>query len=455
MPTSIGPNFTAGGLASGLDTNTIIDGLVKLESQPITDKQNKQAALRTQISLLGQIAASVGDLGTAAKALGSGGALAVAVSSSNTAFSAVTGPGAQQGNYSIQVQTLATAAKARSVAFASSDAPVQGGTLNLSVRGTSYAVTIADGASLADVALAIRQSGAPVSATVLSDGTSSYLSVTSVNTGYPIGSTPDAALSLTESSTGTQGKPLGFGIIQPSRNAVFTIDGLTFTRTSNSVTDALPGTTLTLKSVSTAPEDLVLTNDVQGTADKLQKFITAYNNTIALVQKQLDVSPNTDRTSTLAGDSTVRGLQSSLQSLVSKAVPGLGTVRSLADLGVKTERDGSLSLDQSVLQGAIARDPGAVDSLFSTASTGLADASKSVVTQYTDPVSGAFTSRTNALNGNIKLLDNDIANVQARVDKYKQTLIAQFTAMENLVSQLKGLGNLLNQISINTQNNTK
>ncbi|HVP63122.1 MAG TPA: flagellar filament capping protein FliD [Myxococcaceae bacterium] len=455
MSTSIGPTFTAGGLASGLDTNTIIDGLVKLESQPITDKQNQQTALRSQISLLGQLAASVTDLGTAAKALGSGGALAVAVSSSNSAFSAVTGPGAQQGNYSIAVQTLATAAKSRSAAFTSSDAPVTGGTLSLSVQGTSYAVTIPDGASLADVALAIRQSGAPVSATVLNNGTSSYLSVTDVNTGYPVGSTPDAALSITETSTGAQGQPLGFATIQQAANATFTIDGLSFTRTSNSVTDALPGTTLTLKGVSTAPEDLVLTNDVQGTAAALQKFITAYNNTITLVQKQLDVSPGTDRTSTLAGDSTVRNLQASLQSLVSNVVPGLGTVRSLADLGVKTERDGTLSLDQSVLQSAVARDPGSVDSLFSTASTGLSALAQNLVTQYTDPVSGAFTNRTTALNGSIKQLDTDIANVQARVDQYKQTLVAQFTAMENVVSQLKSLGTLLNQISVNTQNNTK
>ncbi|HUM13997.1 MAG TPA: flagellar filament capping protein FliD [Myxococcaceae bacterium] len=455
MSTSIGPTFTAGGLASGLDTNTIIDGLVKLESQPIVDKQAQQAALRSQISLLGQLAASLTDFGTAAKGLGTSGVLSVKVSSANSSFSASTGPGAQQGDFAVSVQTLAAPAKARSAAFASSDAPVRGGTLNLSVQGTAYAVTIADGASLADVALAIRQSGAPVSATVLNDGTSSYLSVTAQNTGYTIGSTPDTALTLSETSTGTQGQPLGLAVFQQAANATFTIDGLSFTRTSNTVTDALPGTTLSLKSVSTAAEDLVLVTDVAGTADRLQALITAYNNTIGLVQKQLDVSPGTDRTSTLAGDSTVRNLQASLQSLVSATVPSLGTVRSLADLGVKTERDGSLSLDKTVLEKAIARDPGAVDDLFATASTGLSAQAKTLTDQFTDPVSGAFTTRTNALNGNIKLLDNDIANVQARVDQYKQTLIAQFTAMESVVSQLKSLGTLLNQISINTQNNTK
>jgi flagellar hook-associated protein 2 len=446
---TISPAFTAGGLASNLDTNTIIDGLVALEQQPLTLLQKQQAAYSTQISTLGSIASRLSALETAAKALGSGGALAVNVTSSNTSFTATAGTGAQAGSYDVTATGLAAAAKARSTGFASG-ATVKGGSLDLAIDGKHYVTgSWADGAGLADVAAAIQASGAPVSATILNDGTNSYLSVTKLDTGYAIGTDPKQSLVMTENSTGSQGQALGFKSIQDPANATFTIDGLDFTRTSNTVSDALPGVTLSLESIGDK-ETLTLANDVSGTKAKLQTYVDAYNAVMQIVQGELSPAANTDRTQTLAGDATVRGLQQMLQGLNIQQVSGLGTVRTLADLGVKTNQDGTLTIDDAVLSNAVASSPNSVNALFSTASTGLSAVVSAAVDQYVLPASGLLTLDQSGLQDRVKQMTDQESTLQTQLDAYRTSLQNQFTAMESVVSQWKTVGSYLSAQSQNS-----
>jgi flagellar hook-associated protein 2 len=453
------PSFTAGGLASGLDTNTIIDGLVSLQQRPLDLLKSQQTGLQAQVSTMGSIASKLSALGDAVRALGTGGALAVSATSSNTSFSAAPGTGATAGSYSIQVTELASAAKSRSTAFASTDT-VTGGSLDLAVDGQHYPppgqgpITWQDGASLADVVAAIRASGAPVSAAILFDGQNSYLSVTKRDTGYAVGGDPSKALVVVETSTGSLGHALGIAPLpDPSdptgktpllpTNAAFTIDGLPNTRSSNVIGDALPGTTLTLKSKGGTAEDLTLDNDVAGTKAKLQTYVDAYNAVIQIVQQQLSPAANTDRTASLAGSSTLRFLQQQLQALGSQQVSGLGPIRSLADLGVKTNRDGSLSIDDSVLGSALATSPDAVNALFATASTGLAATVGAVTDQYVQPGTGILALAQSGLQTRAQQMSDQETQLQSRLDAYRATLQAQFTAMEQIVSSMKSIGSFL------------
>jgi len=456
---TISPSFTAGGLSSGLDTNTIIDGLVSLEQQPLTLLQKQQAAYQSQISTMGSIASQLSALQTAAKALGSGGALAVSTTSSNTSFRATTGAGAAAGSYQVQVTGLATAAKARSTGFASTDT-VKAGSLDITVDGVHYPtdptnpIAWQDGASLADVMAVIQASGAPVSATILNDGQKSYLSLTKLSTGFTVGTDPKQALVVTETSTGSQGHALGVAalpdpasLLDPPAtldptNATFTLDGLAFTRSTNTVSDALPGVTLSLSSTGAA-EGLNLANDVSGTQQRLQTYVNAYNAVIQIVQRELSPTANTDRTQTLAGNATVRSLQQMLQGLGSQQVPGLGTVRTLADLGVKTNRDGTLTLDATTLSAAVTRSPSSVNALFSTASTGLSAVVSAAVDQYVLPSNGMLSLAQSGLQGRVKQMGDQATTLQSRLDAYKATLQAQFAAMETVVSQWKTVGSFL------------
>jgi flagellar hook-associated protein 2 len=444
--------FSVGGLASGLDTASIVDGLTKLEQQPLNTLRAQQAGFKTQISLLGQLAGKVTALQTAAKALADNGTVGVKTTSTNTDFTATASSKATAGSYTMSVQGLASAALQRSAAFASDTAPVTGGQLALTVQGVAYApITISDGESLADVAGDIRALGAPISAVVLNDGTHSYLSITNLNTGFS-GSDATSALQIAETYSGSQGQHLGLTTKHGATNAAFTIDGLAFTRQSNTVTDAIPGTTLTLKAQSNTDEKLTLDYDSTLTGTNLQKFVTAYNDIITTAAAQLSQGgANTDRNATLAGDSSLRSLMSGVQGLVTSLVSGGGAVRSLADLGLKTNfQDGTLSIDLTKLNSAMAANPGAVNNMFSQTTSGIGAMTKKLSDRFTNVIDGLFTSRTKNLNTRIKQMDGEADRMQLRVDDFRKNLVSQFTAMEQVVSGLKAAGNFLTQQSQQT-----
>ncbi len=440
------PLFTVGGLASGIDSSSIIDKLVALEQKPLDLLKAKQSAFNLQISTLATLTSKLAALQTAANDLSTGGALGLKTVSSNTSFTAVPGSSGTAGAYDLQVQSLATAAKWRSTGLAPTDT-LHGGTFTLSAGDpnavpppVSYSIPVTPGASLADIAFGIRQSGAPVSAVVLDDGTKKYLSITAMQTGTPmsVGFTPDAG-------TGVDPTAGADVVSKPPTSATFTLDGLSFTRPSNVVADALPGVAFTLKSAGGPAETLSIANDPDATQAKLKTFADAYNSVMSLVQGQLSPSKDTDRSKTLAGDSVVRSLQSALQKLGSSQVAGLSTVRSLADAGLKTGRDGTLSVDSAALTKAMARDPAALNALFSDPAGGVGKLATSLVAAYTASGSGLLVSDGNGLTKRVKDMDTQAANIQHRIDSFRASLVAQFTAMESVVSGLKASGNFLTQ----------
>lgn len=437
------PTFRASGLASGLDTSSMITELVKIESRTVDMAQAQKDAYSSQLSVLGDLISKLGALKTAANGLGTSGVLGVTQSSTAQGYTASPSPSSAPGRYAVQVDDLAQPARARSQAFGSASAAVTGGSLDLSVDGTTTSVTIDDGMTLTQLADRISRSGAGVSATVLETNGQAFLSITRRDTGFVVGQPASSALTITETSTGSAGQALGAAITQTATNARLTVDGLPFERRSNVVSDVVPGTTLTLSKRTTSPEDLVLTTSVGETQKSLQKFVDGYNDLMKLVRKQTNIAQLTDRAKTLGGDPSVRGLQSALQGLVvTQANPG-SSVRTLADLGVKTGQDGTLSIDATRLEKAIATDSGAVNALFQTASTGLAAATSSLADRYTTGNDSILLVRQSGLNRSIRAMDDHIKALQLRVDAYRERLVKQFTAMEKVVGGFKSIGNFL------------
>ncbi len=435
-------SFRAGGLASGLDTNLIIDKLVELESRPLDLVRKRQTGLKTQISEIGKIRSKLSELSSAAKTLASSGSVATKVTTSHTGFDATTGAGAIAGRHTVTVSTLASAASALSTGFASSSTVVNTGQFDFTVQGVAYGFTVAAGTTLSDMATKIRETGAPISATVISDGTLSYLSLTNNQTGTP---TSGAALSITDTS-GILG-----ATVTAANNAAFNVNGLPITRSSNTVSDVIPGVTLSLKAQPGTAETLVIGNDTEGTKTNVGKFVDAYNGVLKMLQAQLVSPPGSDRSATLAGDTSIRGLQSNLQALLTTKVSEVSTVtiRTLADIGLKTASDGALSIDTTVLNKALGKDAQAVNDLFSKTTVGLGAVTKSLVERFNNISNGLFASRTKGLQDSVKKLDGQIANMELRLQGRRTELINQFTAMEKVVSTMKSTGNFLTQVSAN------
>ncbi len=440
--------FRAGGIASGLDTNTLIDQLTSLKQKPLDDLKKRQAAFRTQISMISDIKSKVTTLKNTAKTLGDSGALGLKVTSTNTAFSAETSTSSIAGRYDINVSSLATAARAQSGAFATTDT-VRGGNLTLNILGTAYNVTMTDGDSLQTVADNIAATGAPVSAVVLNDGTNDYLSITNRDTGYTIGGAANSALQITESYTGATGSTLGLAVTDAA-NATFSVNGLAFTRKTNVVTDAVPGTTLTLKATSAATESLLQENDVTATSKNLQKFVDSYNDLVKVLAKDTSAPAGTDRNATLTSDGAVRRLGLSLSSSISGSVPGLSSVRSLVDLGIKSALDGTISIDTSTLTKAIGLDASAVNKIFNTTTTGIRDTIATLADATVNVANGTLTTRTKGLNSTVKTMDKEASVLESRISQYKEGLIVQFSAMEKIIAGLKAAGNYLGQQSSNS-----
>jgi flagellar hook-associated protein 2 len=446
ITTSFKPSFTASGLISGLDTGSMVTQLTALAGAPITQLQSQQAAIKSQISAEASLSAQLSALGSLSKSLSTAGVVASSAQTNSSAFTATATAGAGAGRYTLQVGQLAAAANDRSQAFGSASAPVSGGTLNLSAGGQTATVTITDGMQLGDVAKAINASGLRVSATILATGTSAYLSVTTLDTGFDPTGTASAALQMTETTTGTAGQSLTMGVITTAQNAQFSLDGLAFTRRSNTITDAINGVTLNLNSTSAAPDDLVVSTDPTGSQQNLQGFVDAYNSLVTSLNGQLSPGAGADSSTLLSGNSAVRSLLQQLQSITSATTGGTGSIRSLADIGVKTDfTTGELTIDQTAFQNALAANPQGMKDLFSAASTGINAQVQAVVTRYTDPVDGVFVNDTQGMNDTVSQMDDDIANLQLSVDAYHDRLAASFASMESIISDLKTNASFLTQ----------
>ena len=244
------------------------------------------------------------------------------------------------------------------------------------------------------------------------------------------------------------------------------MNGLTFARQSNVVTDAVPGCTLTLNGASKTLESATLTNDAASTQTNIQTFVTAYNAVAKLIQAQLNPtststsssttssSSSTTSTpdSTLDGDATINALNQDLQSLTTQVVPGLGSVATLADLGVSTQEDGTLSIDQSTLANALATNPTAVNSIFTNPAGGLGSVVWDMVFNYTAPASGMLTNDQSSLSDEISQMNSQETTLQQQVSTYQDQLSSEFAAMESISTKYQNISAFLTAQSNAQQN---
>jgi flagellar hook-associated protein 2 len=320
---------------------------------------------------------------------------------------------------------------------------VAGGTITMHVKGVSTSIAITANSDLGSVVKQINQAGAPISAAVVSDGTNFYVSLSNRDTGKPIGSAADGGLTIDGDPTG-----LGLHVTQNAVNASIMVDDLHVESQSNQISTAIPGVTLNVIAKQTTAADLVVSSDGSKSKSNLQSFVDSYNAIIGNLQQSLRPDPKAPPVagSTLDG-SLALGLERRLQSLMSTQVVVAGAHRTLADIGVKMQSDGTVKIDGTVFDAAIATDPHGVDAIFSTASTGISAQLKTLSTTFTDPVDGQLVQRTTSLKSTIKDLQTAGQRLQDHVDAFKAQLQAQFAHMESLISSYNSIGTFLSATS--------
>jgi len=438
--------FTFGGLASGLDTNALIDGLMQIEAIPLQRNQREVSSLTSARDTLGSFLNRVSGIKTAAEGLDSAAEFAsFSTEMSGSGLVATVTGSAFESTYSVNVDQLATATRTKSSDFTSATDPLsQAGSLDITVGGsTPISVAIAAGDSLADIAANINSSDARVNASVIYDGTNHRLMVQGQDTG--------AVNQVTYAETGSVALGLDdlANTYQDADDAQITVDNqFTITRSTNKFSDVLPGLTLTATEATASPIELKVAPNVDEQADKIEKFIDAFNTAVSAGQLAAGFGGTAASNDNLAGDSAVRTSLDRLTRVTSTPVSGLtGKYNMLASVGVELTRTGTLSLDRTKLQEALDDDPEAVARVFvgdpDNSIEGAMSAIIGAVEGLAEGSSGVIKVRQKSFTSRIDALQENQLQLERRLDSYETRLRKQFTDLEILISQINDQGSAL------------
>jgi flagellar hook-associated protein 2 len=343
------------GLASGLDTSSIIQALLTAERQPITHLTNQQEKLIGQQTELATIQSKLQQLTFSAfeftlPSLFEG---TQSVTSSEPArIGAAITSGAGVGGYEVEVTQLANSAQ-RSFTFTSPTAED-----TITVDGHEY--TLAAGATAKELAGKINSDGkGTVFAAVQGEGAIVLSSRTTGATGGEFINVTDAGGTLAEKA----------GSVKEGKNAEYSVDGVAGTSTTNTVTEAIPGVSLTLSALtSTGPVTIAVqppAANVKAIETQLESFVKLYNETVEEIETQLTTKPVASPKSTeelatgsLFGDATLNSLLFSMRQTMYETLEGLPVeMSSPASLGVSTGAATGGKASQASLAGVLKLDP--------------------------------------------------------------------------------------------------
>jgi flagellar hook-associated protein 2 len=458
-------NVQFGGLITGLDTKALIAGLVKAEQGPINILQGQKTVLQAQQGVYTALVSALADLKSAAQSLSLSSDFnkKTAGSSDSTVLTASADSTALASYNTIAVDTLAKAQTIKSTSFTSSSDSIGTGTLTIQVGSTSTPVTI-DGTNNTITGLknAINSSGAAVTASIVNVGTSASpdyrLVVQSKDTGIANAATITGAL-----AGGTDPFPGGGLVVQPAADTVVSVNGLIVTRSSNTISDIIPGVTFVLLkegdhdglvSSADASANVTVSSDSTAVKSSIKKFVDSYNAVNKIVNDQFTLRADTKRQGALAGDAALRGIIGRLRSELS-AAGGIGAgLKFISDIGIKFEKDGSLTIDDAKLSNALETDPTGVSNLFALVQNGIGKRVPDGVDDFISSVDGALTFRGKGIQANIDRIDKKVAREQERIAALQDRLTQQFSNLEKLVGQLKSQNDFLVQrLTSISQNN--
>ena len=358
-----------------------------------------------------------------------------ATSSDETQVGVSASEDAPRGTYQINITQLARAERTYSSGFASNTQSGLFGTGTFSISvGADAAVDITvDGTdTLQSVASKINASDARVSAAVIFDGTEYRLQVSGEDTGA------DNAIEFSETGT-TLGLTLAQNEMVTAQDAVFDIDGLSMTRSTNLVADAIPGVTLDLLSATSSPITVEVDRNSDETTEKVQEFVDAFNEVARGINAEFVFAGEARVGDSLSGDSMLRYLQRKLGDDIVNPISGTTSVSHLAELGIRVQNDGTLELDEAEFQSILASDPAGVVEFLAGDESGSIDGFVARLTESIDSyagTAGVLSERIDSMSDQVDDLDGTISGMEVRIGKFEETLKSKFSNLELTISQL-------------------
>jgi flagellar hook-associated protein 2 len=448
--------LTVTGMGTGLDISSLVSQLVSAEGDAkktqLTNEETKLtaqfSAVATLKSALSSVQSSLGKLDQA-----SDFTALTATAGNPDLFSATVDTTAATGRYQVETLRLAQAHKLTS-ATAASDATfggTSGNSLTLTVNGKALKIDLSTAKTLSGIRDAINAAtdNPGVQATIVNAGNGQQaLVLTAANTGYAnridVTESLDSgtSLGLTTANRDTDGNTL---TDLTDLDAAATIDGIQVTSSTNDLSNAIDGVTLSLTAADPGnPTTLTVGLDTASISSAVTGFVKSYNSLLSTLTSVSGYKGQGATQPALFGDSMTRGIGDRLRSILGSSVSGVsGDFSSLSAIGITTSLDGTLSVDSAKLNAALAADPRAVSDLFA-ADGGYATRLDGILSSFLDS-GGILDSRSAGIQSSID-------DVTARTDALNQHLTdlqdrytEQFNAMDSLIAQLNSTSTYLTQ----------
>jgi flagellar hook-associated protein 2 len=447
VSSATGSPISISGLASGLDTSSIISALMAVERQPVTRLTDAQEKLQGQQKELTSVKSSLQQLSLLASEFSMPSLFETSqavVSSEPLRVSAATSAGAGIGGYELEVTQLANSAQ-RTFTFASPAAED-----TLTIDGNSF--TVKAGESAKEFANTINStSSSTVYAAVLEGNTLVLSNRATGNTGAEFIKVSDPGATLVEKA----------GSAKEGKNAEYSVDGVAGTSTSNTVTNAIAGVTLTLNGLTTTGP---VTIDVQAPGAsvsaveaQVQSFVKLYNSTVETIQKQLSTKPiakptnaSEFATGTLFGDVELEGLLGNMRQSMYEPIAGLAAEMSNPSaIGIstgaasgggasQTSIEGLLTLNSTKLSEAVKTNPAGVQQMLEKWSQGL----QSKLEEVSGP-GGTLEARANGDSAQITQLTSQISTMNEMLAVREKALQATYAELESAISRNTSQANWL------------
>ena len=434
---------------NAIDFNLILNAIMSQERLPVVALETDLRNLEGQDTVYTQLATQLADVETAAEKLSAtdGFSVRALTNSDASILTASSSSSTPVGAYDVIVTDLARAQVTASTStYADSDTTVvaNGGTLTIGGIG----VVIGGNVTLQGLADAINgTTDIPVTASVLSSAPNTYqLVLTGNDTGLA------NAFTITNGLSGGAGVTFG-GNAVTARDAAATVNNIPITSAENTITGAIPGTTLTLLKADPATTVTIsVSRDIQNLKTSVQEFMDKYNDLTNFLDAQFAASAEGVGTA-IGRDGLVRGLRSTMRQTLSQAYSVGGAFSFLAEVGIGSNSSGELTLDASLFDAAVESSLTGLESLFigGGGTNGAFVAFEALVEVYTD-AGGLLPDVQQRLDTQTRALSDRIFAIEERLALRRTSLQAEFIAADlaiaQLNSQLDALGALGNQFRL-------
>lgn len=405
------------GIGSGLDINGIINTIMVAEQQPLKALATKEAKQQTQLTAFGALKGALSTFqGSLTELSNPAKFTSFTANISDTTLANVSvAPTATPGSHSVEIQALAIAHKLKSDSFTTTSTTIGSGTLTIQFGAydggafvlnsdkAAQEITISpENSSLTGIRDAINKANAGISASIVNDGSGNRLVVASKDTGL------SNALKITATDAdgnntdniglsrlvydGSTGGTTNLTQTTAAANAALIIDGISISKSSNKITDAIEGVTLDLQKTNVGTTTtLNITRDTSSIHSAISSFVKAFNDLNKIITDVSKYNAATKQASILTGDSTVRSIQTQIRKAISDPLTTAGGgLALLSEVGISFQTDGTLKFDSSKLSNVLDNSTKDISTLFASIGK-TSDSLISFVSAGTTAIDGSYS----------------------------------------------------------------